>query len=87
MKDVYNPLLPDEMQKLTDKYSDLAITVVTKTAGYIATEDDVVILVDASAGDVLINLPTTSIMSKKVLYFIKKIDTSANKVTIEGTVD
>lgn len=56
--------------------------VVSKTAAYTATDSDDVILVDATAGAVTITLPTAVGRAGK-RYTIKKIDSSANAVTID----
>ncbi|KKK80759.1 hypothetical protein LCGC14_2820290 [marine sediment metagenome] len=58
--------------------------VVTKTGDYTATGADSIILVDASGGAVTITLPAiTSIGGRK--HYIKKTDTSTNKVTVTST--
>ena len=54
-------------------------TLSTKTADYTATSTDGIILVDATSGVVTITLPAAS--ARKELH-IKKIDASANAVTI-----
>lgn len=59
---------------------DLAIT--TKTAAYTATSADDTILCDASGGAFTVSLPAAAAVSGKV-YVIKKIDSSANAVTID----
>ena len=56
------------------------VSVVSKTANYTAVEGDSVILVDASAGAVIITLPTASTVSGQK-YTVKKTDSSANPVT------
>lgn len=56
---------------------------VTKTANYTATVDDRVILCDATSGVITITLPASSSKADKMFY-IKKIDSSANAVTIDG---
>ena len=54
--------------------------VITKTSSYTATENDHTILVNATSAAVTIRLPRTS---KARVYVIKKIDSSANAVTID----
>jgi hypothetical protein len=54
-------------------------TVLVNQSPYNATEADELILVDASAGTVVINLPT--ITGKK--FNVKKIDASANSVQVQ----
>jgi len=61
----------------------LRVQVVTKTGAYTATDDDIVILVDATAGAITITLPAASGRSGQV-YIIKKIDSSANAVTVDA---
>ena len=53
----------------------------TKTDNYTAG-DEMVILVDATSGDKTITLPLASTSPGKV-YYIKKIDTTSHKVTIQ----
>ncbi|MCI5056881.1 MAG: hypothetical protein MRY83_12275 [Flavobacteriales bacterium] len=55
----------------------------TQSANYTALITDEVILVDASAGDVTITLPTASGIAGKKYYF-KKDDGTANNVIIDG---
>ncbi len=54
----------------------------TKTATYTATSSDYFIFCDATAGAMSINLPTAVGIAGKV-YIIKKIDATANAVTID----
>lgn len=56
---------------------------VAKTANYTATQDDRVILCDATSGAITITLPAASGLADKMFY-IKKTDSSANAVTIDG---
>jgi hypothetical protein len=55
---------------------------VTKTANYIAA-DESIILVDATSADVTITLPPVAGIDDRI-YKIKKIDSSANIVIIDG---
>jgi hypothetical protein len=55
----------------------------TKTANYTATSTDYFIFCDATSGNITITLPTAVGLAGKV-YVIKKIDASANTVTIDG---
>ncbi len=57
--------------------------IVTKTAAYTLTKDDKVILVDATGGAITITLPPAA-FSKSLIYVIKKIDVSANAITVDG---
>ncbi|MCO6149719.1 hypothetical protein NHE85_16625, partial [Flavobacterium sp. NRK1] len=54
----------------------------TETTDYLAVLADETILADAVTADVTVTLPDEPITGKK--YYIKKIDTSDNKVTISG---
>jgi hypothetical protein len=56
---------------------------VTKTSAYTATASDFTIRVDASGGAVTITLPAAASHTGR-LYRIKKVDGSANAVTIDG---
>lgn len=55
---------------------------VTKTTDYTAASE-VVILCDATSGDLTITLPTAVGITGRV-YYIKRIDGSANTVTVDG---
>lgn len=55
-------------------------TVVTKTTNYTITTSDEIILANASGGAVTITLPTA--VGNTNMYTVKKIDSSANHVTI-----
>lgn len=59
------------------------LSIVGKTANYTATATDHTILVDATAGVVTITLPAAAASVGRE-YAIKKIDASANAVTIDG---
>lgn len=72
---------------VSDDVEDTVVTfdsVVTKTAAYTATDDDKIILCDASSGAFTITLRTAVNISGKD-YTVKKIDSSANTVTIDGS--
>lgn len=60
-------------------------TIATKIASYSATTSDDVLLCDATAGAIIIGLPAVATSSGKVLV-IKKIDATANTVTIDGNL-
>ena len=55
----------------------------TETSDYTATAADFVILVDATSGPVTITLPAAALNDGRH-YHVKKIDASANTVTIDG---
>ena len=63
--------------------SPAALVIATKSAGYTLTDGDDVILVDASGGSVTITLHAAATARKKA-YYIKKMDSSANSVVIDG---
>jgi len=64
-----------------DQISYANLAVVTKTADYTADSEDTVILADATSGDITITLPSAS---TGLHYYIKKIDSSSNKVIVDG---
>ncbi len=57
--------------------------IVAKSGAYTITIDDEVIIADASGGSFTITLPTAVGISGKT-YWIKKIDATANIVTVDG---
>lgn len=59
------------------------IAVVTKTGGYLAALTDNLILVDATTGSIIIDLPAAA-TSTGHIFIVKKIDNTANTVTIRG---
>lgn len=61
----------------------LLLAVVTKTAAYTATVSDKTILCDATSGAFTVTLPATQGLSG-ITYYIKKVDSSGNAVTIDG---
>lgn len=60
-----------------------AVPIVTKLIDYTATVSDHTILCDATSGVVTITLPAVAGTSGR-LYVIKKIDSSANNVVVDG---
>ena len=65
-----------------DLKGSLAHKVVTKTANYTAS-DETVILCNATDGVIIITLPASASNPDRT-YYIKKIDSSANQVTIDA---
>lgn len=61
----------------------MSLPITTKTADYTATIDDYTILCNASTGIITITLPTAVGIGGRI-YVIKKIDSSANAITIDG---
>lgn len=59
------------------------LATVTKTASYPATTSDGLILCDASLGNIIIDLPAAASSTGHV-FIVKKIDATANTVTIRG---
>jgi hypothetical protein len=57
--------------------------IVTKTADYTATANDFTIRCDATSGAVTITLPAAASHTGRI-YRVKKVDASANAVTIDG---
>gem|GEM_PF-6828931 len=64
----------------------VAFSFVTKTANYTLTAADHTVRIDASSGSITATLPTASTCPGRV-YVIKKIDASANTVTVSGSID
>lgn len=58
-------------------------SIVTKTGAYTATDFDVVIICDAASGAFTITLPT-AVGRKGKLFDIKKVDATANAITVDG---
>lgn len=56
----------------------------TSAASYtgVATTDVTIILADATSNNITVNLPTA--VSNTATYYIKKVDSSANTVTVDG---
>ncbi len=80
-------LTADSSQATGVKWADPAAanshTVVTKSSTYSVTISDEIILVDATSGAVTITLPTG--VGNTNIYTVKKIDSTANNVTIATT--
>jgi hypothetical protein len=66
----------------SDAGAGIEVTVVTKTTDFTLGTATDVILADASAGAITISLPAAANASGK-LFWIKKIDSSANLVTVD----
>lgn len=61
-----------------------ALEIVAKTGAYTATDADAVILCDASGAGFTVTLPPAADRTGKV-FEVKKIDVSANSVTVDGS--
>lgn len=78
---IWSPPLPAQSVRETNAGGvSVKASVVTKTSTYTATEDDYTILVNATSAAVTVKLPRTS---RGRIYVVKKIDASANAVTID----
>ena len=64
--------------------ASLPLAVVTKTADYTVTGNDYTVLCDATLGAIIITLPDAATLSGQY-YNVKKIDATANAVTITPT--
>jgi len=64
-----------------DVLGGLALGFVNKAVNYTLTADDFAVYVDASGGARTMTLPAST-DAPKIIYFIKKVDASANAVTI-----
>lgn len=76
---------PDE-QSIVDLIvyaEDISITIAEVTTATTLTVNHFLVLVDASGGAILITLPAAASHPNR-MYTIKKIDSSNNKVTIDG---
>lgn len=82
ISDTSVPMLRKAVQALVTRQSILR-RVRTETAHYTAAGTDSVILVDATSAVVTITLPPAA-RHRGLLLAIKKIDASANAVTIDG---
>lgn len=60
-----------------------ALTIATKTANYTLTDADDVILMDCTSGNKTVTLHAVA-SAKQKPYYIKKIDSSGNSMTIDG---
>lgn len=65
--------------------SNFVSSLATKTANYTATTSDEVLLCDATTASFTVTLPAAS-GNNKLKLTLKKIDSSANTVTIDGNV-
>lgn len=74
------PAFGQQVRETNNGGASIKAAVITKTSSYTATENDHTILVNATSAAVTIRLPRTS---KARVYVIKKIDASANAVTID----
>jgi hypothetical protein len=63
-------------------YAELDASVATKTTDYIMTSDDHRINADASGGAMTITLVAHALVPGNTIVHIKKVDSSANVVTI-----
>lgn len=63
-------------------FTGVAAAVASKTAAYTATANDFTILCDATSAAFTVTLPAATGSGR--IYNIKKIDASANDVTIDG---
>ena len=68
----------------TGRFTGLQAATVTKTAGYTATSSDFTILCDATTAAFTVTLPAAASNPGRI-YNVKKIDASANAVTIQGS--
>lgn len=76
-----NPPSPQSTFEIQGSFASQSITYTssgTYTAGEVSS-----ILCNTSTGNIIINLPTASTVAQRI-YYIAKIDTSSNTVTVEG---
>lgn len=67
----------------TPQINGLDVAYANKTANYTMTATDTVVTADATAGAFTVTLPASA-SSTGLVYFIKKTDSSANTVTVDG---
>ncbi len=80
-----NTHMRDNLNHLFDSIDDVGtlFNIASKTAAYTATTADTVLLCDASSGAFTLTLPAAS-GNAGLYYLIKKIDSSANAITIDA---
>jgi hypothetical protein len=59
------------------------VSITDSDSPYTALSSDRTIICDCTSGNITVNLPAAADVSK-IIYEIKKIDSSANTVTIDG---
>ena len=67
----------------TVTFNGLVSGLVTKTSNYTVSQNDYTVLGDATSGGITFTLPIASSNTGRIFY-IKKIDSSVNTVTIDG---
>jgi hypothetical protein len=72
-----------ELQGSATSIAGITGPTVAKTSAYTASLDDFAILGDATSAAFSVTLPTAA-SAEGHLYFIKKVDSSANAVTVDG---
>lgn len=77
------PFLPKSMLSVK---GPIATAIATKTANYTLTNNDSTVLGDAASGNITMTLSSVSGIAGRQ-YTVKKIDSSANTVTVAGTID
>lgn len=76
------------LQSLTDSSTGIAYRVKTRqvtATSYLATSTDHTLLADATSAAITINLPAAGTNTSTRIYVIRKVDTSANAITIDGS--
>ena len=81
-KAIVNPFT-GKLQKIVKDISELDITVVTKTTTYQILTTDHRINCDATGGAFTVTLPAIIDVPENKIFHIKKVDSSANAVTIQ----
>lgn len=72
----------DELSSLGRRVSGLEASTTPATGAYTATADDNLILADAAGGAFTVTLPLAGDASR---ITVKKVDASANNVTVDGS--
>lgn len=77
--------IANKINELVDRHN-WTNNVVLVTTTYTVDVSDGLVLCDATAGAFTVTLPSPSVSTRRP-YFIKKIDSSANVITISGNID
>lgn len=76
-------IIREQAQQINNLVDHYAVTNVTAaTHNEISTEGNALILCDATAANITVNLPSAA--GNKAKIYVKKMDATANTVTIEG---
>lgn len=84
LKRTLSAIFREQAQQINNLVDHYAVTNVTATThNEISTEGNALILCDATAANITVNLPSAA--GNKAKFYIKKMDATANTVTLEGS--